>query len=342
MPAFKATLRNRIVEDEIFTGSGLDDLDSGGTHTLDVNTTFTVIIDTVGGTDTFKWKRGNGAFNLAVVMTGLVQNLSDGVTIIFAATTGHTLDDQWTIRALSFGIDASMSDDGQILAITDHSNYVNSTDVGHSEVDFESIVSRSLFLVLPDLSVAALATTQTILPHWDTANAQANSDIINYIPGGVIIDGVYELLLFTFPTWNDTDDYVLNDMVVRNGIVYLAILNPAVDEDPGLFPLVWSPQPILVDSAGQPVSTIQSKYFFQGKITLVFNILKCIDKRVFDSNCDISKNCTDDFATDPKQINAWKVERTLRAIEISNKLKEFDKAQQLVVKATALCEACLC
>lgn len=342
MPAFKATLRKRIVEDEIFTGSGLDDLDSGGTHTLDINTIFTVIIDTVGGTDTFKWKKGNSPFNTGVSITGAIQNFSDGVTVIFSATTGHTLNDQWEIQALNFGIDAIMSDNGKIWSFTDHSNYILSTDLGHAETDFESVVSRSLFLVLPNLSVTDLRLTQTILPHWDTANAQANSDTIVFAPGGVIIDGVYELLLFTFPTWDTLIDYSLNDMVIRNGQLFLAIANPAIGDDPALFPLIWKLIPTLVDIEGQPVSTIQSKYFFQGKVTNVFSINKCIDEKVFDSNCNISKNCTDDFATDPKQIIIWKVELSLGAIRIANRLREFDKAQQLVKKTTELCETCLC
>lgn len=81
-----------------FTGSGLNDATSGGTYTGSVATdTFTVIVDGTGATDTFKWKKGSGTYTTGVSMTAGAHTLSDGVTITFAASTGHTLNDQWVI-----------------------------------------------------------------------------------------------------------------------------------------------------------------------------------------------------------------------------------------------------
>ena len=39
-----------------------------------------------------------GAWTTGVAVTGSAQTLDDGVTVTFAATTGHTLDDQWNIQ----------------------------------------------------------------------------------------------------------------------------------------------------------------------------------------------------------------------------------------------------
>lgn len=87
----------------VFTGSGLNDATSGGTYSGTVNATYTVIIDSsVASPDTFKWKKDSGSFTTGVVMTGSAQTLSDGVTITFSATDGHTLDDQWVITAISY------------------------------------------------------------------------------------------------------------------------------------------------------------------------------------------------------------------------------------------------
>ena len=87
----------------VFTGSGLNDATSGGTYTGTVNATYTVIIDSSAASpDTFKWKKNSGSFTTGVVMTGSAQTLSDGVTITFAATDGHTLNDQWVITAISY------------------------------------------------------------------------------------------------------------------------------------------------------------------------------------------------------------------------------------------------
>src|SRR5262249_27467784 len=59
---------------------------------------YTVVIDGTGTPDTFKWKLNSGSFTTGVAITGASQTLSNGVTVTFAATTGHALNDQWTIQ----------------------------------------------------------------------------------------------------------------------------------------------------------------------------------------------------------------------------------------------------
>ena len=83
----------------VFTGIGLDDATSGGTYAGAADATFTIIIDGTGAPDTFKWQKDAGSFTTGVAITGSAQTLQDGVTVTFTATTGHTLDDQWTIDA---------------------------------------------------------------------------------------------------------------------------------------------------------------------------------------------------------------------------------------------------
>lgn len=85
---------------DVFTGSGLNDATAGGTYTAtSAPATYTVIIDATGIPNTFKWQKNAGAFTTGVAITGAAQALADGVTIAFAATTGHTLNDQWVIAA---------------------------------------------------------------------------------------------------------------------------------------------------------------------------------------------------------------------------------------------------
>lgn len=83
----------------VFTGAGLDDATSGGSYTLFATHTYTVVISTAGGTDKFRWQKDAGALSAEISITGAAQNLSDGVQITFAATTGHTEADQWVITA---------------------------------------------------------------------------------------------------------------------------------------------------------------------------------------------------------------------------------------------------
>ena len=88
-----------------FTGSGLNDLSvdgSGNTLGAGGHQEYEVVIDSEGSPDTFKWRKRPfggtwGAYTEGVAITGDAQELDDGVTITFGATTGHTLDDTWNI-----------------------------------------------------------------------------------------------------------------------------------------------------------------------------------------------------------------------------------------------------
>jgi hypothetical protein len=54
---------------------------------------------TAGGglADTFKWKKDGGAWTSGVVITAAKQTLIEGISIIFAELTGHTLNDIWAV-----------------------------------------------------------------------------------------------------------------------------------------------------------------------------------------------------------------------------------------------------
>lgn len=78
-------------------GTGLSDLTSGGIYTALADHVYTVKITTAGGTDHFELSIDGGAFGSSTAITGSAQALANGVTVTFAATTGHTLNDVWTI-----------------------------------------------------------------------------------------------------------------------------------------------------------------------------------------------------------------------------------------------------
>jgi len=80
-----------------FTGSGLNDMTAGGTFTGPTSLDYRVQIDATGTPDTFEWSDDGGATwdATGVAITGGVQTLNNGVTITFAATTGHTLSNRW-------------------------------------------------------------------------------------------------------------------------------------------------------------------------------------------------------------------------------------------------------
>jgi hypothetical protein len=86
-----------------FSGSGLNDMNNGGTFTGTSNLTYCIQVDGSDSPDTFEWGTDPTctAFTggTGVGMTGFAQTLSNGVTVTFAATTTHTVGDHWTFQA---------------------------------------------------------------------------------------------------------------------------------------------------------------------------------------------------------------------------------------------------
>jgi len=81
------------------TGSGLNDITSGGTFTGTVPIVYTVEIDGTGSPDTFKWaKDGTNQASTVNLSTSAV-TLDLGVTVLWAANSGHTSGDIWTFTA---------------------------------------------------------------------------------------------------------------------------------------------------------------------------------------------------------------------------------------------------
>lgn len=84
------------------TGSGLDDLETRGVWTdEDSSAIVAVRIDNTGSPDTFRWSLdgGDNWDATGVSITGGWQTLSGGIQVRFGATTGHTLNNEWTFCA---------------------------------------------------------------------------------------------------------------------------------------------------------------------------------------------------------------------------------------------------
>jgi len=95
-----------------FTGSGLNDMATGGTFTGSSVLSYRVQIDSTGTPDTFSWSDDGGSAwdATAVAITGSAQTLNNGVQITFGATTGHTLDNRW-----DFSTNSLAKIDGNII-----------------------------------------------------------------------------------------------------------------------------------------------------------------------------------------------------------------------------------
>jgi hypothetical protein len=132
-------------------GTGLSDIASGGTYTETSTAVFTIQLSTTGTPDKFKWKKGDGAYSAEVEITGSAQTLSDGVTITFTATTGHALNDEWTVTAKVYT--------GQLDLLIQHIETTTTRIYGVLEGDL--VYKNSTALTLTD----SLGFTSGVLCH---------------------------------------------------------------------------------------------------------------------------------------------------------------------------------
>ena len=95
-----ADCRRKVGLAEQTVGSGLNDIEASGTHSGSQLTYFIVRIDGTGTPDTFEWTLNNWSSSTSgVAITGSTQLLAVGVYVKFTATTGHTLNDEFSFQA---------------------------------------------------------------------------------------------------------------------------------------------------------------------------------------------------------------------------------------------------
>lgn len=109
-----------------FKGNGVNDVTWGTGFTGASSAYYEVVIDATGTPDTFKWRKNGGGWTTGVSITGAAQTLDDGQTITFAATTGHTLNDQWVIGNFK---DEACTESGTEAQITDSTKRILNPNV---------------------------------------------------------------------------------------------------------------------------------------------------------------------------------------------------------------------
>lgn len=116
-----------------FTGAGLNDATFGGTY-IGGGQTYKVEIDGAGTPDTFRWSDDGGStWNASTVaITGTAQTLSNGVTVTFGATTGHTATEFWTSACTSVLTDLGDTcyNANKVVWFKNHLFFLNNLKVG--------------------------------------------------------------------------------------------------------------------------------------------------------------------------------------------------------------------
>lgn len=90
-------------------GTGLSDLTPGGSCSTTTGDIYTFKITTAAGTDKFEWKVNAGAYSAEISMiAGTAITIEKGLTVTWAASTGHTLNDEWTVTPKTLTINGPL------------------------------------------------------------------------------------------------------------------------------------------------------------------------------------------------------------------------------------------
>lgn len=175
---------NSGFQTKTFNDVGLNDLKVYGCNTAH---TFVVTISTAATTDKFTWTIDGWAASAEISITGGYQPLSNGLTIKFTNTTGHTATGAWTIvtaatAAPSFGVvfNSSM----WISGVSANPNVVYKS-VGDVYWDFSNIGSDTFTFAEPITGLAAGAEalfyfTKNTIAVTNTSDITDTGGVISY------------------------------------------------------------------------------------------------------------------------------------------------------------------
>lgn len=123
-----ANLRNEgsVEQPVAVTVTGLNDISSTGVFTGATSAQYDIEIESTGTPDQFKFRKDGGSYTTSQSCSTTGTSIGDGLSVKFAATTGHTVGDRWVVTGLpisrlDFGQGQLLQEDDDIDA-ADFSN----------------------------------------------------------------------------------------------------------------------------------------------------------------------------------------------------------------------------
>ena len=209
--------------------NALDDVTSSGTFNGSVKTKFVLEIDSIGSPDTYKWQKEGGVLTSAVSITGSAQLLSDGVSVTFGATTGHTLEDKWEVECLVFtpkqvagsNIDPTSFVGTGVNDATSSGSYVGTGNPTFT-VEIDGVVTGAITKMEREntgaITAMASATASTTTITSNSHGLTTGNSVI--ITGTTSYDGTYTISSVA------TNTYVIADAFVADEATGTWELNP--------------------------------------------------------------------------------------------------------------------
>ena len=171
-----------------FTGSGLDDAYFDGHYSGTATATYYVKIDSTSGTkDTFSWSKDNFSTTEAtgVIIDTAGNSLDNGISVLFATNTGHTLNDVWSGTAAPTNVDTGL-----------WSNInTGTTGVGYTHVGMFYDVTDNKFKFVDEYDLEPTGTINTNHNSYSAGDlvvndiASATANVSGNISVGGTVDG---------------------------------------------------------------------------------------------------------------------------------------------------------
>jgi hypothetical protein len=223
------------------------------------------------------------------------------------------------------GSDYKVVANGATIIIEDHSNYDTSTEVGHTQSDFNfkkiKVINPNnteyLFSTEGDGDEPLSSPSVSVLPIPTT---------YNYTTG----DGVYTLIMYTVPTWNSGISYTTigQHHVFLNGKIYKCIANTTGD-NPATSPTKW---------VEVTIDELPSKYRLYHKFSVYCDIICCYLKKVYDALCGIESTfCGQDICKNKKFMDAVKLGILIDNIKVLSGDGDWVNVVQVINLAKKIC-----
>ena len=169
--AFQYLNSGDTISSPSFTGTGLNDASFTGHYTgTTSNKVFYVKIDSShGNDDTFKWSTDNFVTTEAslITITGDDQALEDGISVKFNASSGHTVNEQWTGQATPVEVDTGIGSNRN----------TGTTGVGYTHVGMYYDVSTNYWTFFDEYSPEPTGTIDVSHASFSYGDIKANSFI---------------------------------------------------------------------------------------------------------------------------------------------------------------------
>ena len=210
-----------------------------------------------------------------------------------------------------------------LITVDDTTDYAGSTQDGHLTADFSDY--RKIVMTNPKRTFVYSTEGD-----GDVITSAANAAVLtfNFSIEDEDIDGVYDLTLYTVPTWNATPTYDRHEAVYLSGILYKSKINGNTGNTPST-----SSDWIEIDD-----SLIPSKYCVTDSIIITdIKLLGCYEKLVADAICELENDLCGDMCNNKDFMDAMKMRLLIDSICHAASNNDFDGARKKFNLVNRLC-----